>query len=156
MQLNLTLTITTHDDQLTLTTADGRTIIFTPEQPVQQQVCLVLFGLLSDAPKTAIAQACGYATKKSFYDHRDAVLHQPSSALLPQKRGPKGAFKRTPALDAFIVQRRAEKQEELYTLHQAVRDAGYSVGVRLVSMVLAEHGLTKKKRCQRPSPSPRS
>lgn len=156
MHLNLALTLTTKEDQLTMTTDDGRTITFTAEQPVQQQVCLVLFGMLSDQPKTALAHACGYATKKSFYDHRDAVLHQASSALAPKKRGPKAPFKRTAELDALIVQRRVEYDEDLYTLHQAVVDAGFPVGVRLVSQILAEHGLKKKKRSARSPRSPKS
>jgi len=156
MRLTLDISLATTDGQLTLTTDADHTVTFTADQPLQQQICLVLLGVLTDQPKDALAQACGYATKKSFYDHRDAVLHQPSAALGPKNRGPKGARKRTPALEAFIIQRRVAEGDDLYTLHRAVRDAGYAVGVRLVSQILAEHGLTKKKRRAPSLPRPTS
>jgi len=156
MHLTLDITLSTTAGTMTLTTADGRTVTFTTTQPIQQQICLVLLGELTDIPKQALASACGYATKKSFYDHRDAVLTQPSTALAPRKRGPKGARKRTPELDAFVLQRRVEHGDDLYTLHHAVRESGFPVGVRLVSQILAEHGLTKKKRCRPLPPLPTS
>jgi len=156
MRLTLDITLSSTDGQLTLTTDAGRAITFTADQPLQQQICLVLFGALTNQPKDALANACGYATKKSFYDHRDAVLRQPSAALGPKKRGPKGAHKRTPALDIFVLKRRVEHGDDLYTLHHAVREAGFPVGVRLVSQILAEHGLTKKKRCRLRPPQPTS
>jgi len=156
MRLTLDITLSATAGQLTLTTGAGRTVTFTADQPLQQQICLVLLGVLTDHPKDALAQACGYATRKSFYDHRDAVLHQPSAALGPKQRGPKGAHKRTPALEAFIIQRRVAEGDDLYTLHRAVREAGFAVGVRLVSQILAEHGLTKKKRCGSSPPRPTS
>jgi hypothetical protein len=146
--MHLTLSVTLHatEGQLTLTTDEGRTLTFTADQTLQQQVCLVILGVLTDTPKAELAHACGYATKKSFYDHRDAVLHQPSATLGPKKRGPHGARKRTPELEAFVLNRRATLGEDLYSLHHEVCAAGYAVGVRLVSQILADHGVTKKKR----------
>ncbi len=64
---------------------------------------MITLGELSDLPRIQIAKAFGFATRKSYYDARYAVLNGVAADLFPQRTGPKKATKRTRELEVRVI-----------------------------------------------------
>lgn len=146
MNISLDLDVLFHHEELILTDRHGSSLSFSPEQVVQKKVAMVLVGELCDLSKIRIAQAFGFATRKSYYDIRQHVLHGTLVDLLPQRTGPTHPTKRTKELETLVIQRRLETDANMYEITQELNRLGFAVGSRLVGQILADYGLTKKKR----------
>ena len=130
---------------LVLTDAEGRTLTFSKDQGVQKKVSMVTLGELSDLPRIEIAKAFGFATRKSYYDARYAVLNGPAADLLPRRTGPKKATKRTRELEVKIIRMRLETPYNMYEMAEELVRLGFDVSARLVAQILSDFGLSKKK-----------
>jgi hypothetical protein len=130
---------------LILTDREGKAIAFSPEQIIQKKVCMITLGELCDHSKIQIAQAFGFKTRKSYYDVRDAVLNGVAADLLPKRTGPQNAPKRTHEVEVLIIRKRIEKCLDMYGIADELVALGFDVSASLVSQVLVDYGLTKKK-----------
>ena len=107
MNISLDLDIIVKDGALVLTSKAGDVITFSNEQSIQKKVIMITMGEFCKHPKIEVAQAFGFKARKSYYDIREAVLHGVPADLLPKRAGPQGPSKRTPELEALIIQSRA-------------------------------------------------
>jgi hypothetical protein len=145
MQITLTINVQVQDGALVLTAPDGRTVTFSKEQAVQKKVSMILLGELGSFPKSQLAQAFGFKTRKSYYDIRHTVLNRSTADLLPKRTGPDTPSKRTKEVEALIIRQRFETDQNMYEIADALRPMGVDVSARLVAQVLADYGLAKKK-----------
>jgi hypothetical protein len=106
---------------------------------------MILLGELCSLPKSQLAQAFGFKTRKSYYDIRYAVLNGSTADLLPKRTGPSTPPKRTKEVEALIIRQRFETDHNMYEIADALRPLGADVSARLVAQVLADYGLAKKK-----------
>ena len=112
---------------------------------VQKKVSMITLGELSALPRIKIARAFGFATRKSYYDARYAVLNGVAADLFPQRTGPKKATKRTRELEVRVIRMRFETIYSMYEIADELNRLGFDVGARLVGKILADFGLSKKK-----------
>jgi len=145
MRFSLDVEVNTKDGVLVLTDTEGKAVTFSREQVVQKKVNMVTLGELSAFPRIKIARAFGFATRKSYYDARHAVLNGASDELFPQRTGPKQATKRTRELEARVIQMRFETEDNMYQIADELNQKGFDVSARLVGEILADFGLSKKK-----------
>lgn len=73
MHIALNLNVQVKDGTLVLTTPTGKTISFSKEQTVQQQVSMIVLGELCDLPKHQLAAGFGFKSRTSYYDIRNTV-----------------------------------------------------------------------------------
>jgi len=158
MQITLTVNVQVQDGALVLTAPDGKAITFSKEHTVQKKVSMIILGELCSLPKSQLAQAFGFKTRKSYYNIRHAVLNGSTADLLPKRTGPYTAPKRTKEVEALIIRQRFETDHNMYEIADAIRPLGVDVSARLVAQVLADYGLAKKKRDPHAAPGapPRS
>jgi len=130
---------------LVLTDAEGKALTFSKDQVVQKKVSMVTLGEFSDLPRIEIAKAFGFATRKSYYDARYAVLNGPVADLFPQRTGPKKATKRSRELEIEVIRMRLETPLNMYEMADELDGLGFDVSARLVAQILSEFGLSKKK-----------
>jgi hypothetical protein len=144
MHIALDITVLRKDGTLVLTDHDGKAITFSKEQTIQQKVSMITLGELCDLPKHQLANSFGFKTRKSYYDIRNTVLHGSPADLLPKRTGPHTPPKRTKEVEAMIIRRRFETDENMYDIADALTQLGFDVSARLVGQVLADYGLSKK------------
>ena len=144
MHIALDLKVLRKDGTLVLTDHDGKAITFSKEQTIQQKVSMITLGELCDLPKHQLANSFGFKTRTSSYDIRNAVLHGSPADLLPKRTGPHTPPKRTKEVEALIIRRRFETDENMYDIADALTQLGFDVSARLVGQVLADYGLSKK------------
>ncbi len=145
MQITLTVNVQVQDGALVLTAPDGRTVTFSKEQTVQKKVSMIILGELGSLPKSRLAQAFGFKTRKSYYDIRHTVLNGSTADLFPKRTGPDTPSKRTKEVEVLIIHQRFETDHNMYEIADALRPMGVDVSARLVAQVLADYGLAKKK-----------
>lgn len=145
MRLSLDFELVLGEGALSLTTRDGKQLTFSKEQCVQKKVTMVTCGELCDVPRTELAHAFGFATRKSYYDARQAVLHGDLADLIPKKPGPSQPAKRTRELEVLVIRMRCETGLSSRDIAAALTDAGTPVGPSLVAEILADYGLSPKK-----------
>jgi hypothetical protein len=107
---------------------------------------MITLGELSDLPKSKLAGAFGFKTRKSYYDIRDAVLNGSPTDLLPKRTGPQQPQKRTREVEALIIQKRYETDLNMYEIADLLIGLGFHVSPRLVAEVLSDYRLSKKNR----------
>jgi hypothetical protein len=144
MHIALNLNVQVKDGALVLTTPTGKTISFSKEQTVQQQVSMIVLGELCDLPKHQLAAGFGFKSRTSYYDIRNTVLKGEPAALLPKRTGPHTPSKRTKELEAIIIRTRFETDGNMYDIADTLAQLGFTVSPRLVGQVLADYGLSKK------------
>jgi hypothetical protein len=88
MQITLTVNVQVQDGALVLTAPGGKAMTFSKEQTVQKKVSMIILGELCSRPKSQLAQAFGFKTRKSYYNIRHAVLNGSTADLLPKRTGP--------------------------------------------------------------------
>jgi hypothetical protein len=93
-----------------------KTISFSKEQTVQQQVSMIVLGELCDLPKHQLAAGFGFKSRTSYYDIRNTVLKGEPAALLPKRTGPHTPSKRTKELEACIIRTRFETDGNMYDI----------------------------------------
>jgi hypothetical protein len=103
MKFSINIEVRLEDGLLILTDTEGKAVTFSRDQVVQKKVSMITLGELSDLPRIKIARAFGFATRKSYYDARYAVLNGVAADLFPQRTGPKRATKRTRELEARVI-----------------------------------------------------
>ena len=145
MKISLNVEVRMKDGVLILTDTEGKAITFSKDQVVQKKVSMVTLGELSDLPRIEIAKAFGFATRKSYYDARYAVLNGPAADLFPHRTGPKKATKRTRELEVKIIRMRLETPYNMYEMAEELVRLGFDVSARLVAQILSGFGLSKKK-----------
>jgi len=145
MQISLNIEVQMKNGVLILTDTEGKAVTFSKDQVVQKKVSMVTLGELSDLPRIKVAQAFGFATRKSYYDARYAVLNGVATDLFPQRTGPKKATKRTRELEVKVIQIRFDTTYNMYEIADELKRLGFDVSARLVGKVLADFGLSKKK-----------
>lgn len=145
MLITLTVNVQVQDGALVLTAPDGKVVTFSKEQTVQKKVSMILLGELCSLPKSQLAQAFGFKTKKSYFNIRHAVLNGSTADLLPKRTGPSTPPKRTKEVEALIIRQRFETDRNMYEIADALHPLGVDVSARLVAQVLADYGLAKKK-----------
>lgn len=145
MKFSINIEVRLEDGLLILTDAEGKVVTFSRDQMVQKKVSMITLGELSALPRIKIARAFGFATRKSYYDARYAVLNGVASDLFPQRTGPKKATKRTRELEARVIRMRFETTYSMYEIADELNRLGFDVGARLVGKILADFGLSKKK-----------
>lgn len=146
MNISLNVEIIVKNGALVLTNREGNVVTFSKEQSVQKKVSMITLGELSDLSKSELANAFGFKTRKSYYDVRDAVLNGPPANLLPKRTGPQSMPKRTREVEALIIRKRYETDLNMYEIADVLTQLGFNVSARLVAQVLADYGLSKKKR----------
>ena len=145
IKISLDIEVRMKDGVLILTDTEGKALTFSKDQVVQKKVSMVTLGELSDLPRIEIAKACGFATRKSYYDARYAVLNGVAADLFPQRTGPKQARKRTRELEVQIIRMRLETTYNMYEMTDELNRLGFDVRARLVGQILADFVLSKKK-----------
>ena len=144
MPITLDINVSVKDDTLVLTNREGKAVTFSKEQTVQKKVSMITLGELCDLPKGQLANRFGFKTRKSYYDTRQAVLQGAPADLLPKRTGPHKPSKRTQAVEALIIRRRFETDDNMYQIADALTQLGFDVSARLVGQVLTDYGLSKK------------
>ena len=143
--ISLKIEIQMKDGALILTDEEGKTLAFSKDQVVQKKVSMVTLGELSDIPRIEIAKAFGFATRKSYYDARYAVLNGVAADLFPQRTGPKKPTKRTRELEIRVIRMRLETKYNMYEMSDKLNHLGFDVSARLVAEILSDFGMSKKK-----------
>lgn len=146
MNISINVEVLVEDGSLVLTNREGHVITFSQDQSVQKKVAMVALGELSNLPKTKLAQAFGFKTRKSYYDIREAVINGSAEDLLPKRTGPQTPPKRTREVEILIIQKRYETDLNMYEIADALTKLGFHVSPRLVAEVLSDYGLSKKNR----------
>jgi len=146
VNISLNVEVLVKNGALVLTNREGHVITFSRDQAVQKKVSMITLGELSDLPKSKLAQAFGFKTRKSYYDIRDAVLNGSPADLLPKRTGPQTTQKRTREVEALIIQKRYETDLNMYEIADLLTGLGFHVSARLVAEVLSDYGLSKKNR----------
>jgi len=134
------------DGTLVLTDHDGKALTFSKEHTIQQKVSMIPLGELCHLPKHQRANRFGFTTRTSYDDIRHAVLHGSLADLVPQRTGPHTPPKRTKEVEALLIRRRFETDENMSDIADAFTQLGFDVSARLVGQVLADDGLSKKNR----------
>ncbi len=145
MRFSIDAQITIRDGEIVLTNKMGKAITFTKKQKVQKKVAMVTLGELSNLSKKQVAKSFGYATRKSYYDARDAVLNGKNEDLFPKRTGPQSPTKRTRDLEKRVIQMRFDTPYNMYEIKDELQEEGFNVSSRLVGQILADFGLSKKK-----------
>lgn len=143
--ISLKINIQMKDGGIILTDDEGKTLAFSKDQVVQKKVSMVTLGELSDLPKIEIAKAFGFATRKSYYDTRYAVLYGVAADLFPKRTGPKKPTKRTRELEIRVIRMRLETKYNMYEIADELNRLGFDVSARLVAKILSDFGMSKKK-----------
>lgn len=144
MHITLNVNVLVEDGTLMLTDHTGKAITFSKEQTIQKKVSMITLGELCDLPKRHLAKSFGFKTRKSYYDIRRAVLHGTLADLRPKRTGPHTPLKRTKEVEALIIRRRFETDDNMYEIADALTEQGFDVSTRLVGQVLTDYGLSKK------------
>ena len=159
MHIALNLNVQVQDGALVFTPPTGKTISFSKEQTVQQQVSMIVLGELCDLSKHQLAAGFGFKSRTSYYDIRNTVLKGKPADLLPKRTGPHTPSKRTKELEACIIRTRFETDGNMYEIADTLTQLGFTLSPRLVGQVLADYGLSKKTAdahaAARPTPRPR-
>jgi transposase len=121
-------------------------ITFSKEQKVQKKVAMVTLGEFANLSKKQVAISFGYATRKSYYDARNIVLNGKTEDLIPKRTGPQRPTKRTRELEKRVIQMRFDTSYNMYEITNELQEEGFDVSSRLVGQILADFGLSKKKR----------
>ncbi len=145
LEISLSIKVKSENGILSISDDHGKLVSFAPEQIVQKKVSMVTLGELSGLPKLMISKAFGFATRKSYYDIRQNVLTGMPADLLPQRTGPKHAYKRTKEAETLVVKLRLEKGYNMYEITDTLKDLGFDLSPSLVGEILADYGLSKKK-----------
>ncbi len=145
MKITLELDIQLKDDVMILKSRSGKAIMFAKEHAVQRKVQMVALAELSDLTIDQICRLFNYKTRKSYYDVKRSVLGNDIEALSPKKTGPKTAPKRTFELEKRVIQLRLTTDKNMYDITSTVNQEGFAAKPRLVSQILADFGITKKK-----------
>ncbi len=145
IKISLDIEVRMNNGVLVLTDAEGKALTFSKDQVVQKKVSMVTLGEFSDLPRIEIAKAFGFATRKSYYDARYAVLNGPATDLFPHRTGPKKATKRTRELEMRVIRMRLETTYNMYEMADELDRLGFDVRARLVGQILSDFGLSKKK-----------
>jgi len=122
MHIALDIKVLRQDGTLVLTDHDGKAITFSKEQTIQPKVRMIPLGELCDLPKHQLANSFGFTTRKSSSDIRNAVLHGAPADLMPKRTGPPTPPKRTKEVEALIIRRRFETDEDGSTTNLIVTD----------------------------------
>ena len=144
MNIAINVNVLVKDGTLVITDRDGKAITFSKEQTVQKKVSMITLGELCDIPKIKIAQCFGFRTRKSYYDSQTVVLNGLPADLMPKRTGPHRAPKRTKEVEALIIRKRFETDDNMYDIADELVQMGFDVSARLVGQVLADYGLSKK------------
>lgn len=107
---------------------------------------MITMGELSNLPKSKLAKAFSFKTRKSYFDVRDTVLNGSPADFLPKRTGPQSAPKRTREVEALINRKRYETNLNMYEIADVLAHLGFNVSARLVAEVLSDYGLSKKNR----------
>lgn len=145
MKISLNIEVRVQDGVLIITDTEGKAVTFSKDQAVQKKVSMVTLGELSDLPRIKVAQAFGFATRKSYYDARYAVLNGVAADLFPQRTGPKKATKRTRELEVRVIQMRFDSPYNMYEIADELSRLGFDISAGLVGSILSDFGLSKKK-----------
>lgn len=144
MKLSINIKAYTKNGTLILTDSQGKAVTFSNRQEVQKKVSMVTLGELCDLPKIKVAKAFGYATRKSYYDIREAVLSGSVDEIIPKRTGPQKAPKRTRELEIRIIQLRCKTDLNMYEMAGVLAKEGFDVSARLIGKVLEAYSLSKK------------
>ena len=87
IKISINIEVIMKDGVLVLTDTEGKAVTFSKDQLVQKKVSMVTLGELSDLPRIKVAQAFGFATRKSYYDARYAVLNGVATDLVVSTTG---------------------------------------------------------------------
>jgi hypothetical protein len=145
MKIALDLDVQLQEGMLILTSASGRSLMFSKDHVVSKKIQMVALAELSDLTIEQICQLFNYKTRKSYYDIRRWVLQNNIDALLPKRTGPKSAPKRTPALEKRVIQLRLTTEKNMYEITRTLNQEGFVVKSRLVAQILSDYGISKKK-----------
>ena len=145
INFSLHIEVQTKNGVLILTDSEGKAVTFSKDQLAQKKISMITLGELSDLPRIQIAKAFGFATRKSYYDARYAVLNGVAADLFPQRTGPKKATKRTRELEVRVIRMRFETTYNMYEIADELDRLGFDVSARLVGEILSDFGLSKKK-----------
>ena len=140
------LNVQAQEGTLMLTDRAGKTVTFSKEHPVQQQVRMITLGARCGLPTRQLAPCFGCKTRPSSDAIRHAVLNGSPAALLPTRPGPHTPSKRTKEVEALIIRMRFETDLNRDAIAEALTQRGFTVSARLVGQVLADYGLSKKNR----------
>ena len=146
MPITFRLNVQAHEGPLRLTDRAGKTVTFSKEQTVQQQVSMITLGEFCGLPKRQLATCFGFKTRTSSYDIRHTVLNGSPADLLPKRPGPPTPSQRTKAVEALIIRTRFETERNRDAIAEALTQRGCTVSARRVGQVLADDGLSKKNR----------
>jgi transposase len=122
----------------------GGTLELHPEDEACLKLVMLFEGACTTIGPLAAAAKYGY-TKQRFYQLREKLRTQGLAGLKDAKRGPKGKYRRTSAVEREVIRQRfldPEASPEVIT--QKLRQTGHAVSIRSVQRVIQEYGLQKK------------
>src|SRR6266852_3005211 len=143
MPIALRLNVQAHEGTLMLTDRAGKTVTFSKEHTVQQQVSRITLGEFCGLPTRHLATCCGFQTRTSSDAIRHTVLHGSPADLLPTRLGPHTPSKRTQAVEALLIRTRCETDRHRDALAAALPPQGCQVSARRVGQVLADEELDR-------------
>jgi len=115
----LNVNVQVQDGTLVLTDRAGKTVTFSKEHTVQQQVSMSALGELCGLPKRQLATGFGCKTRQSSSDRRNAVLPGAPEARWPKRTGPHTRSQRTKEVEALIIRTRFETAGKRYARAEA-------------------------------------
>jgi len=108
MHRALHLNVQVKDGTLVLTDCVGKTVTCSEAQSVQKKGSMSTRGELCGLPTRELATGCGFKSRPSSYDSRNAVLQGTAADLLPKRTGPHTPSQRTKEIEALLIRTRFE------------------------------------------------
>lgn len=100
---------------------------------------------LSAQPAERICKKYGYF-RQQYYLYKKRFEEKNWEGLVPQKKGPKSSTKMTEDLVSKILNLRfRDPGLDVYDIWNFLKEKGYQICVRSISLVLKKHGVTLKK-----------
>jgi hypothetical protein len=138
------------DGTLVLPDRAGQTVTVSTEQTVQKQGSLMARGALCGLPKRQLAPGCGFKTRQSSSDSRNAVLTGAPADLWPKRTGPHTRSQRPQEVEALSLRPRFETDGPRSARAETCTPRGVPGRARRVGRGLAAAGLSKQHGCHRP------
>lgn len=115
------------------------------ENVVQRRYEMIRECELSNEPIGKICRKYGYF-RQQYYLFEKRFEENNWEGLIPKKKGPKGPTKMVEDLEKKILSLRFQDTSlDVYDIWEFLKEKGYDICVRSISLVLAKHGVTLKK-----------
>ena len=133
-----------HKDKAVVFTGSGGTFTVPDSDEVGQKLCMLIEGECGDESCEEVAERYGYG-KARYFQLRAAFEAGGTACLASGKRGPKSCYRRTGEVTRQIIRCRfLDPKGSPEVIGQKLRQDGWPIGDRSVTLVITEYGLQKK------------